>query len=48
MIGSLRGKLLGFEGIKALIEVQGVGYEVEIPYLLNLLLVKSALSTPTL
>lgn len=31
MIGSLRGKLLGFEGIKALIEVQGVGYEVEIP-----------------
>lgn len=32
MIGSLRGKLLGIEGLTALIEVSGgIGYEVEIP-----------------
>lgn len=32
MIGSLRGKLIGIEGLNALIEVaSGVGYEVEIP-----------------
>lgn len=32
MIGSLRGKLIGIEGLNALIEVaSGVGYEVEVP-----------------
>ena len=32
MIGSLRGKLIGMEGLSALIEVNGgIGYEVEIP-----------------
>lgn len=32
MIGSIRGKLLGFEGLTALVEASsGVGYEVEIP-----------------
>lgn len=32
MIGSLRGKLIGIDGLNALIEVaSGVGYEVEVP-----------------
>ena len=31
MIGSLRGKLLLVDGVTALIEVLGVGYEVEMP-----------------
>lgn len=32
MIGSLRGKLIGIEGLNALIEAaSGVGYEVEVP-----------------
>ncbi len=31
MIGSLRGRLLSIEGMTALIEVGGVGYEVEMP-----------------
>lgn len=31
MIGSLRGNLLQIDGVTALIEVNGVGYEVEMP-----------------
>ena len=31
MIGSLRGTLLRIDGTTALIEVGGVGYEVEMP-----------------
>lgn len=31
MIGSLSGKVLRIDGVTALIEVSGVGYEVEMP-----------------
>ena len=31
MFGSLRGKVLRIDGVTVLIEVNGVGYEVEMP-----------------
>ena len=31
MIGSLQGKVLRIDGVTALIEVGGVGYEVDMP-----------------